>query len=290
MSASLSAFEQQAVAALASRADLAARLLSPLSQHRTIAPQTARSLVQLAQLGVTEERGAEEVLNAAAGAGLVRPAAGGYLVDTHDANTLARVAFALHAIAYYQANVHRDATEVRVVLTKPPQPSALEQQLAAAGWHTQSLEATDQAFRRMVQTARQRVVVMTPFFDRTGARWLTSLLGEVAPNVTRILVLRGLEQHGRPAYPEGYTEVATWLMKEGVQVFNYSLPRAGGGRETFHAKVVLCDADLAYIGSSNVNAASLEHSMEMGVEVTGKAARHVSVVIEAVLAASVQVL
>lgn len=290
MNTALSAFEQQAIAALADRADLAARLLSPWSQNLTAVPQTARSLVQVAHLGVTEERGAEEVLRAAASAGLVRPVVGGYVVDVNGANALARVAFALHAIAHYHAHVHRDATEARVVLTKPPQPSALEQWLAVAGWHTQSLEATDDAFRRMVQTARERVVVMTPFFDRTGARWLSSLLGGVASGVTRILVLRGLEQHGKPAYPEGYAEVASWLMREAVQVFNYSLPRASGGRETFHAKVVLCDAELAYVGSSNVNMASLEHSMEMGVEVRGRAARHVCMVVDSVLAASVRVL
>lgn len=73
-------------------------------------------------------------------------------------------------------------------------------------------------------------------------------------------------------------------MAECVAVYNYSIPRLEGyGRETFHAKVVLCDADVAYVGSSNLNSASLEHSMEMGIAVKGKAAADVAIVIEAVL-------
>ncbi|MHB8744072.1 MAG: phospholipase D-like domain-containing protein, partial [Sulfuricaulis sp.] len=68
-------------------------------------------------------------------------------------------------------------------------------------------------------------------------------------------------------------------------VFNYSISRAGAsGRETFHAKVVLCDEDSAYVGSSNLTAASLDHSMELGVALTGRAAAQVAIVMEAVLA------
>jgi phosphatidylserine/phosphatidylglycerophosphate/cardiolipin synthase-like enzyme len=46
---------------------------------------------------------------------------------------------------------------------------------------------------------------------------------------------------------------------------------------------VLCDRSAAYLGSSNVTAASLEHSMEMGVVLEGRAAASVADVIDAVL-------
>lgn len=51
---------------------------------------------------------------------------------------------------------------------------------------------------------------------------------------------------------------------------------------------MLCDDDVAYVGSSNLNAASLEHSMEMGVAMEGKAARDVAMVVEAVLKSATQ--
>jgi len=67
-----------------------------------------------------------------------------------------------------------------------------------------------------------------------------------------------------------------------------SIARADGGRETFHAKAVLCDRTVAYLGSSNVTAASLEHSMELGVVLEGRAAAGVATVIDSVLYAATE--
>jgi phosphatidylserine/phosphatidylglycerophosphate/cardiolipin synthase-like enzyme len=175
----------------------------------------------------------------------------------------------------------------RVVLTKPPRPCVLEHELQQLGWRTVDIDPTERSFKRMVQGAMHRVVVMTPFFDEVGAVWLRELFTELRPGVARLLVLRSLERPQSPDYPRGYGLLKPWLAEQGVQVYNYSVQREGGpGRETFHAKVVLGDDQVAYVGSSNVNAASLEHSMEMGVELVGKAARDVAIVVQAVLASS----
>lgn len=89
---------------------------------------------------------------------------------------------------------------------------------------------------------------------------------------------------------EGSDTIRPWLTERGIRVFDYSIRRADGvGRETFHAKVLLCDRHLAYIGSSNMTSASLEHSMEMGVVLEGHAAAIVAEVLDAVLAAATQV-
>ena len=197
-----------------------------------------------------------------------------------------RLSFALNAIEYYRSSIHRDATVAQVVLTKPPKPSALEHKLSLLGWRTTDLEPTEHAFHGLVRAAQKRVVVMTPFFDSIGAEWLQELLSFVTPGVERVLVLRSLEDATRKDYPIGFDRLAPWLKHENVRVFNYSIPRASGGRETFHAKAVLCDRTRAYLGSSNVNAASLEHSMEMGVVLNGRAAAGVAEVVDAVLAAA----
>jgi phosphatidylserine/phosphatidylglycerophosphate/cardiolipin synthase-like enzyme len=88
-------------------------------------------------------------------------------------------------------------------------------------------------------------------------------------------------------YPKGYDSIAPWLSESVVKLFNYSLPRAGSvGRETFHAKVVLCENSAAHLGSSNMNGASLEHSMEMGVSLKGRGAADVATVSDAVMKAA----
>jgi len=286
----LSAYEMRVITALADKAGLAAKLLDAWTCLPVGAWQTARSITSVAQLGVTEERGAEEVLVEAEGVGLLSRDGNSFLPTVDAYSRFPRLALALHAIEYYVKLVHRDATTAKVVLTKPPRPSALETRLDDLGWRTSSLEPTAHAFTGMVQKAKHRIVVMTPFLDTKGAAWLKELFGQAQPGTSRLLVLRSLEDPMRPDYPIGLSSISQWLASEGVHVYNYSIPRdTGYGRETFHAKVVLCDDSAAYVGSSNATAASLEHSMEMGVAIDGNAARDVATIMEAVLKSATRI-
>lgn len=282
----LTAFERAVLVGLAEKAGLAATVLEAWADLPADSVQSARSLINAAQLGVTEEGATQSLLERSTSLGLLESMPAGFkpLHGSHD--RFPRLAFALHAVEHYRASVHRDATVAQVVLTKPPRPSVLEQKLSALGWRTAELEATQHAFHGMMRMARRRVVVMTPFFDSTGAAWLKELLSYVSPGVDRTLILRSLEDNVRTDYPFGFVAISPWLKAQGVRVFNYSIPRMDGGRETFHAKAVLCDRNAAYLGSSNVTAASLEHSMEMGVVLEGRAAAGVAEVIDAVLAAA----
>jgi len=284
----LTAFEQSILADLADSAGLAAMVLEAWAELPADSVQSARSLVDAAQLNVTEESATQSLLERSARLGVVESMPAGFKPRNGMHERFPRLAFALHAVEHYRSSVHRDATVAQVVLTKPPRPSVLEQKLSALGWRTAELEATEHAFHGMVRAARRRVVVMTPFFDSTGAAWLQELLSYVSPGVERTLILRSLEDIARRDYPFGVEAILPWLKAQGVRVFNYSIPRIDGGRETFHAKTVLCDRSVAYLGSSNVTAASLEHSMELGVVLEGRAAAGVADVIDAVMAAATQ--
>jgi len=284
----LTAFEQSVLAGLAEKAGLAAMVLEAWAELPADAVQSARSLIDAAQLNVTEEGATHSLLEHSARLGLVESTPAGFKPRNGTHERFPRLAFALHAVEHYRSSVHRDATVAQVVLTKPPRPSMLEQKLSALGWRTAELEATEHAFHGLVRAARRRVVVMTPFFDRKGATWLRELLSYASPGVERALILRSLEDNMRKDFPSGFDDISPWLRAQGVRVFNYSIPRKEGGRETFHAKAVLCDRSAAYLGSSNVTAASLEHSMEMGVVLEGRAASGVAEVIDAVLAAATQ--
>lgn len=285
----LTAFEQALIAGLADKASLAAALLDTWASSPEDSVQSVRSLIDGAQLGVTEERATEELLRRAVELGLLDATPTGFRPRASNHSLFRRLAFALNAVEYFQTFVHRDATLAKIVLTKPPKPSVLEQRLSTLGWRTADLEHTEHAFHGMVRSAQRRVVVMTPFFDSTGASWLRELLSYAPPGVERTLILRSLEDSNRQDYPKGFDLIAPWLKTQKVKVFNYSIPRMdGSGRETFHAKVVLCDRNAAYLGSSNVTAASLEHSMEMGVVLQGRAAADVAEVLDAVLLSASQ--
>lgn len=285
MRQSLTNLERRALEVLGPRASVAAKLLDAWVQTPGETWQPVRTLVELAGMGLTEEMAARNAMEALTGIGLVSSSPNGYKLSPGNRDVLRRLALALHAIAFYQANVHRDETTAQVVLTRPRQPSELEYHLLNRGWRTTDIETTRDAFFALVSGARRRVLVMTPFLDALGSDWLCRLFDSARAGVERLLVLRTLENPQRPDYPVGYRRAASRLREAGVQVFNYSIPRSGtSGRETFHAKVVLCDVDNAYVGSSNLTAASLEHSMELGIALSGHAAVKVAEVMEAVLA------
>ena len=285
----LSEFEKQVVSSLAHRAGLAASILDAWADMPNNSIQSERTLANLAQLGVTEERAVREVLERSADLGLLTTTRSGFQPHGNYHRDFKRLALALNAIEHYVSAVHKDATTAQIVMTKPAKPSTLEQKLSDLGWRTSELEQTDRAFLNMVRFARHRVVVMTPFLDVKGALWLRELFSLVQAGVERVLILRSLDNTCLKSYPEGYDSIASWLKAEDVQVYNYSLPRLeGGGRESFHAKVILCDQNIAYLGSSNMNTASLEHSMEMGVVLRGRAVCDVAVVLDAVMRSAVK--
>lgn len=284
----LTAFEKTVIAGLTACADLAAPVLEAWAHLPNVSVQSARSLVDAAQLGLTEEGAVRSLLEKSIDLGLVDAVPSGFKARSNAHVKFQRLAFALYAVEYYRSHLHQDKTVAKVVLTRPPQPSVLEEKLSAIGWRTSDLEHTERAFKAIVEAAQRRLVVMTPFLDSKGAFWLQELLSCTSPDVECVLILRSLESKARRDYPIGYDSIYAWLGNHRVRVFNYSIPKEEGCRETFHAKVVLCDRSAAYLGSSNITAASLEHSMEMGVVLQGRGAARVADVIDAVIEASIE--
>ncbi len=285
----LSAFEKQIIVGLVYRASLASSLFDSWAELPETLVQSERTLIDHAQLGLTEEAATHEVLEKSVELKVIKKVDNGYLPLSSTYKLFKRLAFALSTIDFYISNIHKDATNASVVLTKPPKPSNLEKKLSEFGWKTSELEPTARAFQNMVQTAKQRVVVMTPFFDIKGALWLQELFSLINADVERVLILRSLDSPSRSDYPQGYDTISMWLKENAIRVLNYSIPKiVGSGRETFHAKVILCDRDAVYIGSSNMNTASLEHSMELGVTLHGRAAADAAIVLDAVISVAVE--
>jgi phosphatidylserine/phosphatidylglycerophosphate/cardiolipin synthase-like enzyme len=194
------------------------------------------------------------------------------------------LAVALSAVDHFSETIHIDETQAEVVLTSPSCSSSLEQHLEDRGWKASAIEPTHQAFLDIVQGARDRVVIMTPFLDAYGASWLQDLIGQIRSGVTATVVLRSLEDPTRTDYPSAYASIGGWLAERSVSVVNYSIPRDRGlKRETFHAKVISADRSAAYVGSANLTLASRDYSMELGVVLRGRAAKVIAEVVDAVL-------
>lgn len=189
------------------------------------------------------------------------------------------LATALEGVALYRAEVHADTDVVGVVLTPPGKVSRLGDTLRARGWIEAELEHTEAILRHLATQATERFVVLSPFLDTGGMESLVAMFSATRPEVKRVLVTRCTDGIKAPVLQVGLPS----LTALGVAVHNYWLPRAYG-YETFHAKVLLADAAMAYLGSANMTQASLSVSMELGTLLKGQSVKTLVSVVDAILA------
>ncbi|HVA11906.1 MAG TPA: hypothetical protein VNF99_01535 [Stellaceae bacterium] len=171
-----------------------------------------------------------------------------------------------------------------LAITMPLVPSFLEKELAVALGRPGGFLSTAAAFTRLAQAAVHRLVVMTPFIDAAGFRWLKRVFEAAPSDCRKILILRDA---GRYTVELG-VENADWVRALQVSLHDYHLAHdARTGRplpvETFHAKLILADESLAYVGSANLLGSSEGLCLETGFLVEGSAASDVARLVDAVL-------
>jgi phosphatidylserine/phosphatidylglycerophosphate/cardiolipin synthase-like enzyme len=170
----------------------------------------------------------------------------------------------------------------RFVVTLPPEPSRIAdelERLAAASFTT--LTDTRDAFVNLARRAKERLVIMTPYIDTSGAAWAADLF-ETTTAVQRALIVRESHQlNSCGVHGERLRGVVT-------AVHDYAFRRqTQSGHtllETFHAKIVLADGVAAYVGSANFLHRSRELNLECGFLLEGDAVAPVAVLVDAVLA------
>lgn len=200
-----------------------------------------------------------------------------------DSTLAGQLAPLLEGARLYRTRVHHDANRVDVVLTTPPAPSQVSRKLESMLSGSWGFRDTKELLPAIAGGAHRSLIVMTPFFDDVGAEVVLNLF-ENTTAVDRCLILRATKE-GLP--PAGLEKVGAQLIELGVDVVNFRLDRPGSlGNETFHAKTVLGDDDMAYVGSSNMNQWSFEHSLELGLYVRGQAAFRIAELLRAIRAVS----
>ncbi len=174
---------------------------------------------------------------------------------------------------------------VEIVLTLPKQPNQLEPALRNIGPQVGLIQKTDEVFDHLAHQAQQSLIIMTPFLDDAGAKFLLRLFGKVDGDVEKIVILRFISLGpGYTKFPSGYPPIRDELKAMGVKVYDYAVKRSNDWMlETFHAKAILSDDKKAYIGSSNLDQYSLENSMELGVFLTGEPVKLVHRILKSIL-------
>ncbi len=196
---------------------------------------------------------------------------------------LQRLATLLRGAEHYR-RLRLDPSRIELAVTMPIAPSFLEAELPMLAGRPGGYISTSEAFLRVCQAATARLVVMTPFIDQRGFEWLRTVLGSVQPKVEKIVVLRDVDRHAA----EIAVHHAPWLRGFEVSIRDYHLSHPRNGRrvlpvETFHAKIILADQRLAYVGSANMLGSGDGASLEAGILVDGSGASQVASLVSAVL-------
>jgi hypothetical protein len=169
-----------------------------------------------------------------------------------------------------------------LAVTMPLVPKYLERELAATLGRPGGFLTTTGAFTRLAQAASRRLAVMTPFVDEGGFRWLHRIFEATQPSCQRVLVLRNCDQYTA----EIGVVHSEWLRALQVSIHDYHLSHDEGRNlpiETFHAKLIVADDSLAYVGSANFLSSSESLCLETGLLIEGAAASDAARLIDAVL-------
>lgn len=167
-----------------------------------------------------------------------------------------------------------DGSMATAVVTMPPSPSAIWEVLPATGLAYAALVSTKDTFEKLADAAANSFTIMTPFLNDEGLVIALDLFRRTRAH-RRCLIFRRAGS-ARAAVDRAWAN----LRQQNVEVLNYTLP-VEGGYETFHAKILLADQDLAYVGSANMTAFA-RHSMELGILTDGRAARVVASIVRGV--------
>jgi phosphatidylserine/phosphatidylglycerophosphate/cardiolipin synthase-like enzyme len=176
-----------------------------------------------------------------------------------------------------------DSNSVEIVLSPPLHPSRLMEVLPKQKFGWARLHNTRDALIALASTARKRLVILSPFLDDVGMAWVEDLFAAPPTGVERVLVVRGTDH----ALCELLDSRRNEHDRLSIGVYRYAIEHDQNTRdakiETFHAKIVLSDKDAAYIGSSNMNRASKELSLECGVHIAGPCVRPVATLVDSIL-------
>lgn len=134
-----------------------------------------------------------------------------------------------------------------------------------------SLVAT---LHRLITTASQEIIILNPFFEQEGFNRLASaLLAAAGRGVVVTIITRQLSD-GMAVNHRVMKQLWQQSQEQGVSdlVHFYEYQQVEDGRMllTSHAKVLLIDKSVTYIGSANLTEYGMNRFLEVGVTFTGR--------------------
>lgn len=161
----------------------------------------------------------------------------------------------LSAKALREKEIGRKEDSVSVVATLP------FQQISPIS----GLKSLHAELCRLIIGAEEEISIINPFFDVEGRRKIIPYLqGAIHRHVTTRIISRPSEPGERTSQADIFIRPLVDRKANGVDVRFFR-----GGNSTVHAKLLIADTKLAYVGSANLTGRSLAYNLELGVIVGG---------------------
>jgi phosphatidylserine/phosphatidylglycerophosphate/cardiolipin synthase-like enzyme len=129
--------------------------------------------------------------------------------------------------------------------------------------HLVSAMPTLDAFRFVIAAANERLRVASPFLESSGLPYLSYWLKRAASRGVELTMLTRAAG-GSPTVGAAIADLRTWYGPR-LHVASYHVSTEGRQRLSLHAKLVIADETLAYVGSAEIRKHSLELNFELGV-------------------------
>jgi phosphatidylserine/phosphatidylglycerophosphate/cardiolipin synthase-like enzyme len=125
----------------------------------------------------------------------------------------------------------------------------------------------------IVTGAEEQLILVTPFFNRFAVdTFVDRVVAAAEDGVTVKIITRDTDSGDNSAAVDRiYDAVADADAISNLEVFDY-----GAEGQRLHAKALVADEELAYVGSANMTSYSLQEAIEIGVIIEGSTATTVA--------------
>jgi hypothetical protein len=169
-------YQERLIVALSHRASLCSKIFDAWASIGSAVPVGVKELTSAAHLSHSDEVGTSELLRTLHSLGMLEGQGPRWTPTPSLAESMATLAVIFGGIDTYRSQVQKNATDVKIIATRPGRAVAFDRELADAGWQTPRPEETDESMADLFAGAAQSIVVMTPFLDQRGGSILKTLL------------------------------------------------------------------------------------------------------------------
>lgn len=126
---------------------------------------------------------------------------------------------------------------------------------------------------RLIMAAKKELILINPYFDRIGVKKIMPFMVEASKRGVAIKIV---------ARKMGSQEFISSIGKNAKN--KVDVKYFGGEGYYLHAKCIIADSELAYIGSANITGTSLGSNLELGILFSGEKVKTLHSFVEKMLA------